>query len=256
MTSGKPEVKHFTALTTVLLDLDGTLRHNVPEGTTIFQQYAAERGVAIDPQIRHKAARWMHAYFARSPELKADLESAAGDEALFWRLHARRYLEVLGAPPEKLETLGDEISHLMQTDYQPSDQLAEGAIPTLQQLQADGFRLALFSNRRQPVAELIHELGLIDFFELVIVAGEIGQWKPDPLAFQTVLGRLKIEAHEAIYIGDNYYADVVGAQAAGMHAVLVDPQGLFSDVECPRVSSLSQLPDLLQEQTFVPAEFE
>ncbi|MGF1505605.1 MAG: HAD hydrolase-like protein, partial [Anaerolineae bacterium] len=35
---------------------------------------------------------------------------------------------------------------------------------------------------------------------------------------------------EAVYVGDNYYADVVGAQRAGLPAVLIDQYGVYEHI--------------------------
>jgi hypothetical protein len=40
--------------------------------------------------------------------------------------------------------------------------------------------------------------------------------------------------------------DVVGARAAGLFAVLLDPLGLHADKPCPRVASLGDLAGLLE----------
>jgi FMN phosphatase YigB (HAD superfamily) len=54
-----------------------------------------------------------------------------------------------------------------------------------------------------------------------------------------------IQPQESLYVGDNYYADIVGAAQAGLHPVLLDPDRLFPDVDCPVVDSLSGIQALL-----------
>jgi FMN phosphatase YigB (HAD superfamily) len=46
---------------------------------------------------------------------------------------------------------------------------------------------------------------------------------------------------ETIYVGDNYYADVVGARRAGLRPVLYDPGSLFPESECPAIKSFDEL---------------
>jgi FMN phosphatase YigB (HAD superfamily) len=45
-------------------------------------------------------------------------------------------------------------------------------------------------------------------------------------------------ADETVSIGDSYFIDVVGAQRAGLHAVLFDPGGLVGDRACPAAPGL------------------
>jgi FMN phosphatase YigB (HAD superfamily) len=46
-------------------------------------------------------------------------------------------------------------------------------------------------------------------------------------------------------VGDNWFADVVGAKAAGLTPVLYDPRGIFDDPECAVIRSFDELPRLL-----------
>ena len=46
---------------------------------------------------------------------------------------------------------------------------------------------------------------------------------------------------EAAYVGDLYSVDVLGARAAGIHPVLLDPHGDWGEVDCLTVSSLAEL---------------
>ena len=46
---------------------------------------------------------------------------------------------------------------------------------------------------------------------------------------------------QTIYVGDNYFADILGAANAGLRPVLLDPDGLFPEAACPVISSLGEL---------------
>jgi hypothetical protein len=46
-------------------------------------------------------------------------------------------------------------------------------------------------------------------------------------------------------VGDLPSVDVAGARAAGVTPILMDPYGVFPDLESPRIRSLSELPPLL-----------
>ena len=52
---------------------------------------------------------------------------------------------------------------------------------------------------------------------------------------------MKAEPAESLYVGDVYSVDYVGAQNAGMQAVLFDVAGTYRDRELPRVESLADL---------------
>ena len=51
---------------------------------------------------------------------------------------------------------------------------------------------------------------------------------------------------ETVYVGDNYYADVVGARRAGLQPVLYDPHLIFPDADCITICSLDKLIPVIQ----------
>jgi len=87
---------------------------------------------------------------------------------------------------------------------------------------------------------------LDEYFSFALAAGEINSWKPDPGIFWHALERLEANPQQALYVGDNYYADVVGAQNAGLQAVLVDPEGIFPEAQCLVIRQVNELLALLK----------
>ena len=83
------------------------------------------------------------------------------------------------------------------------------------------YRLAFISN--YPCGASIHESlkknRLDNMFESVVVSGDIGVVKPHPKIFQKCLNELDISAEKALYVGDNWLADIQGAKRIGMQAV-------------------------------------
>jgi FMN phosphatase YigB (HAD superfamily) len=47
-------------------------------------------------------------------------------------------------------------------------------------------------------------------------------------------------------VGDNYYADVVGARAAGLRPILYDPRGIFPEPDCETIKSFDELKSILK----------
>jgi predicted HAD superfamily phosphohydrolase YqeG len=64
--------------------------------------------------------------------------------------------------------------------------------------------------------------------------------------FRARIGTGGTSAHETMYIGDNYYADIVGSHRAGLTPVLYDPITLFPDVECDVINPSMNCPTLLK----------
>ena len=103
------------------------------------------------------------------------------------------------------------------------------------------FKLSVISNANGTVREKLRRVGLLDFFEMVLDSHEEGIEKPDPRIFQAALDRTGARAAQSLYIGDIYHIDVVGARAAGMDVVLLDPGDLYRDKPVRRIPGLGAL---------------
>ena len=81
---------------------------------------------------------------------------------------------------------------------------------------------------------------------VIIDSAHVGVEKPDPAIFRTGLDAMQVQPSESVYVGDVYAIDVLGARSVGMRAILIDPFGVYDHQDCPHISSLSELPDLLR----------
>lgn len=234
------------SLRTVIFDLDGTLRFNHPSYTEAFYDYAVSLGAPDGAERRRRAMRWTHYYWAQSDELFIDLQAFPGDGEAFWLNYAVRSLRAFDCPEECLQEIAPKVHAYMTHHHQPVAWVPPDVPQTLSALQAAGYQLALVTNRNRPCQDELAELGLLDYFELALTAGEASAWKPDPAIFTLALQRLDATAEAAIYVGDNYYADVVGARRAGLQPVLLDPQDVFPDADCPVIRTIGELQSLIR----------
>jgi len=109
-----------------------------------------------------------------------------------------------------------------------------------------GFALGVVSNADGRIEGDLGRLGLASHFGIVIDSHVVGVEKPDPRVFALALERLGATADTALYVGDVFAIDVLGARGAGLQAVLVDVLSCYpGDVDCPRISRLSELLPLL-----------
>jgi putative hydrolase of the HAD superfamily len=117
------------------------------------------------------------------------------------------------------------------------------AASTLDELTRRGYRVAVVSNSHGTVREMLRRAGLLDRLEFVVDSQEVGFWKPDPRIFAVASARLGLAPACCAYVGDLHSIDVVGARAAGMHAVLVDPVGAWTKSDAAKIARLSDLLD-------------
>jgi len=231
----------------ILFDLDGTLRHSRPAFIEAFLDFAVQLGLADSLEKRKRATRWLYHYWADSAEMLADRVSFGERDDLFWTNHARLVLIAFGCQPQLAKRLAPQLYILMNEAYQPEDWVPPDVPETLQILKDAGFSLGLASNRTHPYVELLESLGLNTYFEFALAAGEVNVWKPKPGIFQHALERLGTSADETVYVGDNYFADVIGARGVGLQAILVDPGSIFPQADCPVIQTLGELPKILEK---------
>ena len=232
-------------ITTLIFDLDGTLRHNRPEGHEVFWARAGELGAPDTAENRRKAQRWGHQYWTNSGDLIDDLELYGRDNPEFWLNYAQRHLMAFGSSAKQAEELAPLINQHMRENYEPEDWIDPQTPEMLEDLKSQGYSLGVVTNRDEPINDYIGEKGLTDYFDLILAAGEIGIWKPDKRVFEHALQQMNTEPAKSVYIGDNYFADVLGAVNAGIQPVLVDPNKFFPEAECPVVDTVIELPPLL-----------
>src|SRR3972149_751335 len=99
---------------TILFDLDGTLRLNLPAGWEIFIDHALSLGLSVNNADRLRGARWEHYYWAGSPELFDDLNTHVEHGAEFWLNYSRRQLLSLGVEAKRAEELAPLVSKYME----------------------------------------------------------------------------------------------------------------------------------------------
>jgi putative hydrolase of the HAD superfamily len=229
----------------ILFDFDGTLRHNLPSGGEVFMDFVAHCGLPVTQEDRRRTARWEHYYFANSPEIQADHKKFNGEGEDFWFNFTHRRLVASGCPATLVEELGPKVSAHMQAAYKPENWIPKEVYTVIPELRNAGYILGVVSNRDHPYQDEIDELGMQGYFHFSMAGGEVKSWKPDPAIFQAALERAGSTAQETLYVGDNYFADVIGARRAGLRPVLYDPRGLFHEPGCPVIVSFEELAGLL-----------
>jgi putative hydrolase of the HAD superfamily len=101
------------------------------------------------------------------------------------------------------------------------------------------------SNANGTLHRAFDRLGLTPLLDVVFDSFLEKVEKPDPRFFQIALDRAGSSASSTIHVGDIYHVDVVGARAAAIRPVLLDPAGLYPDADCARIRKLSELSALV-----------
>jgi FMN phosphatase YigB (HAD superfamily) len=137
----------------------------------------------------------------------------------------------------------------------PED-LYPDALPCLDALAADGYRLGIAANQPAETADALREASIE--VELMAMSDAWGLYKPDPAFFARIAEELALPPAAIAYVGDRLDNDVGPAHAAGMIAIFVR-RGPWAWINTPRgeppeadlvVESLAELPIRLRRSPF------
>ncbi len=216
------------ALTTIFFDAGGTLVF--PDTSRTLAALAA-RGVVPSREQLYAAERAAKREFDRA---RAEHRSV---DAQYWETYYQQLLFDLGMAEER-----ELRAALVAATRQSRNWCAvpPETRPVLERLQRR-FRLGVISNSDGTIRELMHTVGLGDCFASFTDSALCGHEKPDARIFQAAMASLGAKPQESLYVGDIYCVDFAGAQAVGMHAMLMDAAGTYRDNGYPRVESLGEL---------------
>ncbi|MGH9383675.1 MAG: HAD family hydrolase [Vicinamibacterales bacterium] len=223
----------------VFFDVDFTLIFPGPnflgEG---YQRTCAAFGVAAD------AARFEAAVAASSCILD-EVEEPLYDAALFVQYTASIIEHMGGRGPGVIKAAREIYSQWAVNHH---FEMYEDVAPALRQLQARGLIVGVISNSHRSLDAFRDHFELGGLIHALVSSSLHGYMKPHPSIFETALLRAGVAAHESVMVGDSLKADVAGALAVGMRAVLLRRSGEVP-ADVPRgvavIQSLTELGRLL-----------
>ena len=93
----------------------------------------------------------------------------------------------------------------------------------------------------------LHKVGLLDYFDPIVISGDHGYRKPDRRLFQFALDGMGVAAEDALYVGNDMHRDIFGAREAGMTTVMFESgQGTSAYLDCVPDYRITDLRDLLK----------
>jgi putative hydrolase of the HAD superfamily len=169
-----------------------------------------------------------------------------------WHAYNRAYARECGVDDDAL----DAARAVLLEEFGLGDvwtRVIPGSRAALGELHDLGVALAVVSNADGTVeaqlrADQICQVGPGPGVPVAIVldSAVVGISKPDPAIFNLALEAVGVDAAHAVFVGDTPPVDVVGARAAGITPILVDPYDLHVDVDCRRVRSLADVPAVIR----------
>ena len=221
----------YDQIDTIFLDVGNTLI------SIDFDWIAAElcaRGFACEPAaVRRAEAAARPGY---SKRLFVDGVDAGTDLFLTYLTAMFERLDVTAAlPPSDLRDLVTGLRPVLRPDGRASV-LWRAVMPqvpeALARMRDRGLTLVVVSNSDGTAERSLEAAGLRPYLDFVIDSAIVGYEKPDPRIFEQGLRQSGARPERTLHVGDLYHADVTGARAAGLHAVLLDPYGDWTGLDC------------------------
>jgi len=218
----------------VLFDIDDTLIDHTSAVETGVAALHAELGVASELSAFHES--WVAAMFEHFPRyLRGELTYEEQRRARMRRTVDQRLSDA---------DADDMFQHYFLA-YQAAWSLFPDVLSCLAALSSH--TLGIISNgdgleQRDKLART----GIADRFQSVLISADSGHAKPDAEIFKLACRGLASGHQDAVYVGDLYETDAVGARAAGLAGVWLDRRSLRrSDHAPPIIRDLDELPVLL-----------
>jgi putative hydrolase of the HAD superfamily len=223
----------------VFFDVDFTLIFPGPalqgEG---YRRFCAAEGVDVDPARFDTAT-------AASSFILDEVEEQIYNGDLFVHYTAS-IIEHMGGRGPKVVTVAREIYREWAGNHH--FEMYDDVAPVLEALKARGLTVGVISNSHRSLDAFREHFSLEGLIHAAVSSAEHGYMKPHRSIFDAALERAGVPAGASMMVGDSLKADVEGARAAGMRAVLLRrsgeiPAGLPADL--PVIRSLHELERLL-----------
>lgn len=206
----------------IIFDINGTLsdiRTNEwhDDVYRVISNLLSFQGIALDPN----AVKYL--YFQLMKEQRAansDRHPETDVIGIFREMIAQHATDFTHAlPAEKLEQLPRLLAETHRAVSRFQLQLYPGVEHTIRQLHPK-YHLAIISDGQAAYAvPELHAVGLSGFFDPIIISGNFGYRKPDERLFSAALIAMNMSPSEVLFVGNDMYRDVYGAQRLKMKTI-------------------------------------
>lgn len=226
----------------ITLDAGNTLLYCDPSPPEIYAHHLGRHGPSVRAEDVGPVFAEAWAEMQRRTPAGADrYGSKPGGEIEWWGEFVREVLRRLSHPAPWRPLLGDLYEAFCAVDvWHVFPEVSD----TLGRLTENGIPLAVISNWDRRLPEILDNLGLTNFFDVITVSSLAGVEKPATEIFSGTLERLGVSATATLHVGDSPLDDYYGAEEAGMIPVLIDRHREFADDGFRRIESLAELVDL------------
>jgi len=241
-------MEKFKNITTITFDVGNTLLHPYPSVGVTMSEVLQRFGYEIPGSYLDAQMNAFDRYYTQEYEK---------DES-FWAEEERQRAMWINGFAEVCRAVGvdrdlDEISLAIydEFDFSARWKMFDGVVETLEELKRRNYRLGVISNWGIGLEELLGDIGIGKYFEVVTASAAAGYHKPMGQAFYLTLDALGALPEETVHVGDHVTADVEGSAAVGMNPVLIryrgyeDPTAGEKCLKTPVITQIDQILELV-----------
>jgi putative hydrolase of the HAD superfamily len=220
-------VKHYRA---VVFDLFGTValfqQHKLPlfewEGTTSRSTMGDLQTLIKEKVPTVPFAAFFTALSAVSKELSEVRMREMREFSSAYRFTRVLHRVGLSSSPET-DQIATELSLAHMALLAHATEIPRAHVGLLEKAHQH-YQIALLSNfDHGPTArQILHRDGASDFFHHIAISEEHGWRKPHPQIFSDTLDAIGVRPHDALFVGDSPYDDIIGARQVGMDIAWVN----------------------------------
>jgi HAD superfamily hydrolase (TIGR01662 family) len=204
------------AVSAVFFDVDFTLIYPGPtfQGAG-YQRFCAAHGIGVDPGQFDAAVK-------ASSFILDDVEEPLYDDALFVHYTASIIEHMGGRGPGVIQAARDIYEQWAGNHH---FEMYDDVEPVLRDLATRGYTVGVISNSHRSLDAFQDHFALAGLIHASVSSAEHGYLKPHRSIFDEALSRAGAVASRSVMVGDSVKADVGGALASGMRAVLLRRSG-------------------------------
>lgn len=211
----------------ILFDFDGTLSNRIESA---YRKYTDEVK-ALFPMIHDKME--LEAIVQRC--MTWDEYGTIAKRHVFEQLKKYYHLDI---------DIEEKVTNWYKTFYR-YQVLQDDCIEVLKVLKQH-YRLGVVTNGESTSQALkIDYLELRQYFDVVLISGDIGIHKPEIGIYQLAAEKMGLKCEEIVFVGDTFNTDILGAYRSGMEPVwLFSDSYRKSDLPVKRITQLKEILNL------------
>jgi HAD superfamily hydrolase (TIGR01549 family) len=232
------------AVKAVFFDWFNTLSGYETSREQLYQQAFAQQGMELDIRTIYRGVqRGDRYYFSQSAPPLKNTDSLEDKTAYYSRypqfICDEAAIEL--SSEQQMTVLKEVLSR-----FSARLRLYPDSLSTVEILKNRGLITGVITNADSRAVKMIADSAVGSLMDIVVTSEEAKAEKPEVAIFRKALTSTGIRSEESIFCGDQYHNDIVGANNAGMKAVLIDRFNVLEDgPDYIRIKNLEEILPLL-----------